>query len=245
MMLQFIPLSCLEPHPANSNAMSAALQAKLRAHLKRSGRYPPLIVRPMPQRVGAGAPRHQILDGHCRAAILRELGHAGAWCVVWQVDDAEALLLLATLNRLRGDDDPRRRAALLKQVLSNPRSADSPPCLPAGRPGRPEQKKQMATRGIRERRFRGLPESAGRIGRLLKLNEPPPSPAPPRAVADLPTPVHFFLLPADKKRLDAHLKHLGGRREEALMRLLTGAVGGVSAGAPPAPAGRMPCAKEA
>src|SRR5512145_10264 len=110
---QMIPLDALLPHPLNSNVMSADLQAKLRAHIKRTGRYPFLVVRPHPDQAG----KYQVLDGHHRVAILRELGHREARVDVWQVDDREAKLLLATLNRLQGQDQPLRRAELIHELL--------------------------------------------------------------------------------------------------------------------------------
>jgi len=108
-----VALDDLVPHPLNSNVMSEELGAKLRAHIKRTGRYPFLVVRPHPQEPG----KFQILDGHHRVGILRELGHSEARCDVWEVDDREAKLLLATLNRLQGQDQPIRRAQLLHELL--------------------------------------------------------------------------------------------------------------------------------
>jgi len=110
---QMIPLSDLVAHPLNANKMSDEMRAKLKAHLKRTGRYPYLIVRPQP-----GQPdRYQVLDGHHRIAVLRELGHVDALCDIWEVDDREANLLLATLNRLEGQDVPIRRAHLVHELL--------------------------------------------------------------------------------------------------------------------------------
>jgi len=97
----------------NANVMSPDLQAKLQAHIKRTGRYPHLIVRPHPDQPG----KYQVLDGHHRLVVLRELGHSEARCDVWQVDDREANLLLATLNRLEGQDQPVRRAQLIHELL--------------------------------------------------------------------------------------------------------------------------------
>jgi len=108
-----VPLADLLPNPWNANVMSEELQAKLTAHIKRTGRYPHLIVRPHPEQPG----KYQVLDGHHRLAILRELGHGQARCDVWRVDDREARLLLATLNRLEGQDVPVRRAALIHELL--------------------------------------------------------------------------------------------------------------------------------
>jgi ParB-like chromosome segregation protein Spo0J len=108
-----VPLADLLPHPWNANVMSEELQAKLMAHIKRTGRYPHLIVRPHPEEPGM----YQVLDGHHRLKILRELGYSEARCDVWRVDDREAKLLLATLNRLEGQDVPVRRAALIHELL--------------------------------------------------------------------------------------------------------------------------------
>ena len=110
---KMIALDDLVAHPLNSNVMSEDLQAKLKAHIKRTGRYPFLVVRPHRDEPG----KYQVLDGHHRVAILRELGHPEARCDVWQVDDHEAKLLLATLNRLQGQDQPIRRAQLIHELL--------------------------------------------------------------------------------------------------------------------------------
>ena len=37
-------------------------------------------------------------------------------CYVWPCDDRTALILLATLNRLEGQDDPLKRAELLREL---------------------------------------------------------------------------------------------------------------------------------
>jgi ParB-like chromosome segregation protein Spo0J len=110
---RMIPLDDLVAHPLNSNVMSEDLQAKLRAHIKRTGRYPFLVVRTHPTEAG----KYQVLDGHHRVAILRDLGHTEARCDVWEVNDREARLLLATLNRLQGQDQPRKRAELIHELL--------------------------------------------------------------------------------------------------------------------------------
>ncbi|MBU1948031.1 MAG: ParB/RepB/Spo0J family partition protein [Candidatus Eisenbacteria bacterium] len=112
---RMVPLDDLIPHPLNSNVMTETMQEKLKAHIKRTGRYPYLIVRPHPDQPN----RYQVLDGHHRIDVLRELGHSEARCDVWEVDDREANLLLATLNRLEGQDVPVRRAQLLHELLGS------------------------------------------------------------------------------------------------------------------------------
>ena len=121
-----IPLDDLVPHPLNSNVMPPEYREKLLAHIRRTGRYPFLVVRPHPTEPG----KYQVLDGHHRIGVLRELGHSEARCDVWDVDDREAKLLLATLNRLEGQDQPLRRAQLLHELLGEWNAADLGGLLP-------------------------------------------------------------------------------------------------------------------
>lgn len=122
--LQNIPLADLEPHPLNPNVITPDLQQKLAANIQRSGRYPPLIVRPL------DSGRYQLLDGEQRLRVLLDLGETHAWCVPWPCDDAEALILLATLNRLEGEDVVGRRAALIAELAAHESLAQLARLLP-------------------------------------------------------------------------------------------------------------------
>jgi hypothetical protein len=102
-------------------------------------------------------------------------------------------MLLATLNRLRGDDDPRLRGQLLRDLAE-----------------RLGEKQLLA----------GLPESRPQLEGLLRLPNDPPRPCEPTDLERMPTAVHFFLLPAQRRVLDQRLRELGGAREEALMRMV-------------------------
>ena len=104
-----VPLDRLHPHPLNANVMAPERRAALRRNLEREDRYPPLVARPHPDRAG----HWQLLDGHQRWLVLREMGRNEAQVFPWPCDNATALVLLATLNRLEGDDVPARRADLL------------------------------------------------------------------------------------------------------------------------------------
>jgi len=115
---------------------------------------------------GRRAARYQILNGHHRAEVLRGLGHTRARCDVWEVDDDEARLLLATLNRLEGRDDPSARARLVAR-LAKGRTAE-----------------ELA---------RLLPEPPDAVERLLRLAQPPPAPLTPEAMAPIARPMTFFL----------------------------------------------------
>lgn len=185
-----IPLSKLHAHPDNANVMPPRLLRKLIAHLKASGRYPPLIVRPHPDQ----ADDYQILDGHHRAQGLRAIKATTAQCEVWpDVHDEQAAILLLTLNRLRGEDDPMKRAALLARL----------------RQVKPE-KDLLAE----------IPENRAKLRALLRLREPPPAPAPPPRADDMPEPVIFFLRPLQCARLFDRLQPIARERSEALITLL-------------------------
>jgi len=113
MTLQDIPVALLVAHPENSNFMNAETAQKLRRHIERTGRYEPLTVRPHPFEEG----KFQVINGHNRLRVLRALNYQTANCVVWDLDDDQTRLYLATLNRLSGSDVPERRAALLDNLL--------------------------------------------------------------------------------------------------------------------------------
>jgi len=93
--------------------MSPRNRRALAEQISRCGLYPPLIVRRHSRRKG----KYEIIDGHQRAQVLRELGAPRARCEIWTVDDPCADLLAATLNQLRGRADVRRRARLLNRIV--------------------------------------------------------------------------------------------------------------------------------
>jgi ParB-like chromosome segregation protein Spo0J len=192
-----ISLDRLQPHPSNANVMPEHRLAKLQMHIRDSGRYPPLIVRPLPGDDAGGAERYEILDGHHRAIVLRRLGWPSANCEVWpDIDDQRAGLLLLTLNRLQGTDDPHRRGALLALVRER---------LPA------------------ESLARLLPDDQQRIERLIAMTRPPaagdlpaPSDLPPAPLA-----VTFFLPEPQHRRLLQRLRTIDRDRNQALARALS------------------------
>ncbi len=110
--IQSIAIDRCVPHPDNPNRMSKANFAKLLANIQRTGRYEPLVVRPCPDRTGY----FQIINGHHRWQVLSQLGYKAADAVVWDIDDAQVDILLATLNRLGGADILAKKLALLKKL---------------------------------------------------------------------------------------------------------------------------------
>ena len=139
MQIERIGLDKLTGHGANCNVMSGEDMKKLNGHIARHGFYEPLVVRAHPDKDGF----YELLNGHHRRAVLGELGYEYANCVVWEVSDDEALMLLATLNRLTGSDDPYGRGRLLEDLSS-----------------RYESKEML----------RGLPERREQMAKLLELN---------------------------------------------------------------------------
>jgi len=112
--LQRIPLDRLHAHPANANRMDPYAFEKLRENIRREGDYPPVVVRPHPELPG----QFQIIDGHNRTEVERYNGASHMTCYVWYCDDRTTLVLLATLNRLEGQDIPVKRADLLAELTA-------------------------------------------------------------------------------------------------------------------------------
>jgi hypothetical protein len=112
MNIEKIPIEQLMEHHENSNHMNSAMAKKLRRHIELTGRYEPLTVRLYPYQTG----KFQVINGHNRLRVLRDLGYTIVCCVVWNIDDDQARLYLATLNRLSGDDILERRATLLENL---------------------------------------------------------------------------------------------------------------------------------
>jgi len=107
-----IPLDKLVPHPGNPNRMSRANFEKLVRNIERTARYEPLVVRPCPGQ----RDYFQIIHGQHRCAALRRLGHETAEVVVWNMDDEQTDILLATLNRLQGRDTLDKKLALVRRL---------------------------------------------------------------------------------------------------------------------------------
>ena len=68
----------------------------------------------------------ELIHGHHRLKALASLGYKKAACLVWKLTAAEALLLLATLNRLSGRDAAKKRVGKLLEALARKRIAGVP-----------------------------------------------------------------------------------------------------------------------
>ena len=124
--IQSIALDKLAAHPDNPNQQSRVNFAKLVRNIERTGRYEPLIVRPCPDK----AERFQIINGYHRCHALTKLGYKTADCIVWDIDNEETDILLATLNRLGGSDELGKKLTLLKRLNKRVESAELAKLLP-------------------------------------------------------------------------------------------------------------------
>ena len=107
-----ISIGRLAGHPENPNRMSQAGFHKLIRHLERTGQYEPIVVRRHPRRSEA----YQILNGHHRVRALKRLGYTEADCVVFEADDTQALIYLATLNALKGRSNLQNKRRLIGRL---------------------------------------------------------------------------------------------------------------------------------
>jgi ParB-like chromosome segregation protein Spo0J len=119
---EWVPIERLVPHPANPNRMSTEAFEKLTRNIDASGNVPIIIVRSLeisqafPEEFKAGL--LQIIDGEHRWRYAKEKGHREVEVRVWtNVSDERAKALLLTLNRLHGEDDRKKRSALIRDLV--------------------------------------------------------------------------------------------------------------------------------
>lgn len=168
-----LDLDVLMPRRQAVHRPGGRLIDSLVRNIQATGLYPPLIVHPHPRR----RRRFQIIDGHARLQALRRLGRQQARCEIWPVDEAAADLLAATLNRLRGQNDARDSAKIIKRIIRR-LGTDRAAGLLA-----------LTPRGLRQQ---------------LAMATPPPAPARPEEVLPL-HPVTFHLTGDQRARLEAAL----------------------------------------
>ncbi len=123
---QTIPITKLLAHPGNPNVMSDATFRKLVRNIERTGLYEPIVTRPHPKKKNC----FEIINGHHRVKALEQLGRKEADCVVWDVDDEQTKVLLATLNRLSGSDVVQKKIELLKELTKRMGTVELAKILP-------------------------------------------------------------------------------------------------------------------
>jgi ParB/RepB/Spo0J family partition protein len=119
-----IPIDLLIPHPARPNRMSKPAFARLVASIKNTGFYEPVVVR-------AVGEKYQIINGYHRVQALLKLDVKTARAIVCELDDLMTLTLLASLNRLKGTDQPQKKKLLYKELLTKSSAGDLSKNIPA------------------------------------------------------------------------------------------------------------------
>ncbi len=114
-MYENLPLDSLVPNPQNANRISRMFAKKLKHNIEQLGMYETLTVRSHRGKAG----KFEVLNGHARLEALRALGIRTARCDIWQLDEPQAELALAILNKLRGSDVPELRMNLLLKLLQS------------------------------------------------------------------------------------------------------------------------------
>ncbi|UCF42396.1 MAG: ParB-like nuclease domain-containing protein [Planctomycetota bacterium] len=182
--IRSIALDKLVAHPASANRQSRVTFGKLVRNIERSGLYEPLIVRPCAGREGC----FEIINGCHRWRALTELGYKRCDCVVWEVDDEEAEILLSTLNRLGGTDELGKKQALLRRL---------------------NKKRELAELG------KVLPQTARQIERLVNMERP--GAAVKAKAANFANPVVFFV-DDTQQQIIAKAISLAGEREAKMTK---------------------------
>jgi hypothetical protein len=185
-LVQSITLDKLVAHPDNPNRMSDTTFGKLVRNIERTGRYEPIVVRPHPEKRDC----FQIINGHHRCRALAKLGHKAADCVVWDIDDEQTDILLATLNRLGGTDELSKKLELLKRL-----------------------NKRMESGKLSKL----LPQTAKQIERLTNLKMPPFLPPARGRGAEakcFSNPMVFFVNDSQQEVIEKALSSAEGARSE-------------------------------
>lgn len=151
--IQLVPIGRLVANPGSPNRMSKSKFNKLVRNIERTGLYEPLIVRPSPSRTkhrdeaatlserGRACPErnrrdardmeaYEIINGHQRWRALRKLSFERVDVVVWDVDDRQADIFLATLNRLGGSDVLEKKLTMLERLSEKLEAAGLAKLLP-------------------------------------------------------------------------------------------------------------------
>ena len=98
--------------------------ARLRRSIQRFGLVIPLVVREIAENC------FETIGGVQRLAIITELGHITAPCVIAQADDVEARLLAQAQNHIAGEDNPGLRGEVLRRILETVPKSEVADLLP-------------------------------------------------------------------------------------------------------------------
>lgn len=121
--IQSVPIDSLIENPNNPNKMSKTTFTKLVRNIQRTSLYEPIIVRKRNRDSGkqyaSRNTQYEIINGHYRVKALKQLGYKTVDICVWDIDDQQSDILLATLNRLSGTAILEKKLALLERLSKN------------------------------------------------------------------------------------------------------------------------------
>ncbi|MBN1973479.1 MAG: ParB-like nuclease domain-containing protein [Sedimentisphaerales bacterium] len=107
-----VPIEILIDNPNSPSRMSKTTFAKLVRNIERTGLYEPIIVR-------KSNTQYEIINGHNRVKALRQLAYTTVDVCIWDVDDNQVDIFLATLNRLSGTSILEKKLALINRLSEN------------------------------------------------------------------------------------------------------------------------------
>ncbi len=119
MKIEKISISVIVPNSWNSNELPPALFQKLVAKIKRVGYTQPIEVRALPLEKSDCFRQFQIIDGEHRFLACQEAGLKEIQCVVSEYSDSEAKTETLAKNKLRGEFDPVKTAALIADLCED------------------------------------------------------------------------------------------------------------------------------
>ena len=106
---KIVPIENLIENPNNPNRMSKSSFAKLVRNIERTGLYEPIIVRKKNT-------KYEIINGHFRVKALKQLCYKNVDICIWDANNQQIDILMATMNRLGGTDILEKKLALLKKL---------------------------------------------------------------------------------------------------------------------------------
>jgi ParB family transcriptional regulator, chromosome partitioning protein len=99
--------------PWNANNMDDRTIQRLKESISRYGLLQPLVVRPLDKS------QYEVLSGNQRLKVLKENHLSCVPCIIVNLNDAEAMLLVQALNGIHGEDDLAMKGMMLKNILAS------------------------------------------------------------------------------------------------------------------------------
>ncbi len=107
MEFKVVEIEKLKEAKINSNVVPENIYNKLKKDIKENGCIYPIVI----------DKNYNIIDGHHRVKVLKELGYDKVNCIVLDIENEKQSLLQAIkLNTERGEQNPKLLALILKEL---------------------------------------------------------------------------------------------------------------------------------